>query len=40
LAESIQLIKSRRSIGVRSLHWALAIGVALRAVKRLNDTIE
>jgi hypothetical protein len=32
LAESIQLIKSLRSIGVRSLHWAFALGVAARAV--------
>src|SRR5438067_7061862 len=32
LAESIQLIKSLRSVGVRSLHWAFAIGVAARAV--------
>src|SRR5207244_4421243 len=31
-AESIQLIKSLRSIGVRSLHWAFAFGLLLRAV--------
>jgi hypothetical protein len=30
LAESIQLIKSLRAIGVRSLHWAFAVGVAAR----------
>ena len=31
-AESIQLIKSLRSSGVRSLHCAFAIGLAARAV--------
>src|SRR5205085_1862381 len=40
LAESIQLIKSRRSVDVRSLHCAFANGVALRAECRSRDTIE
>src|SRR5437016_11566780 len=34
LAESIQLIKSRRAIGVRSLHWAFAFGAAAKALPR------
>src|SRR5438128_6896628 len=39
LAESIQLIKSLRAIGVRSLHRAFAIGVAARALQRSVGTL-
>src|SRR6266446_4381915 len=39
LAESIQLIKSLRAIGVRSLHLAFAIGVAARALRRSVGTL-
>jgi hypothetical protein len=40
LAESIQLTKSRRAIGVSSLHLALAIGLAERAVRRSVGTLD
>src|SRR5260221_14496362 len=39
LAESIQLIKSLRAIGVRSLHRAFAIGVAARALRTSVGTL-
>src|SRR5213080_4487225 len=39
LAESIQLIKSLRSIGVRSLHLAFAFGSAARALRRSVGTL-
>src|SRR6266404_5558743 len=39
LAESIQLIKSLRAIGVRSLHFAFASGAAARALPRSFGTL-
>jgi hypothetical protein len=39
LAESIQLIKSLRAIGVSSLHLAFAVGLAERALRRSVGTL-
>src|SRR5205823_4330400 len=38
LAESIQLIKSRRAIGVRSFHCAFDFGAAASALRRSAGT--
>src|SRR5438128_6290702 len=39
LAESIQLMKSLRAIGVRSCHFVFAIGAAVRALRRSVGTL-